>query len=146
MRKNSPFRRFMITLVIFMGLFSQFQTVFACQLMDGKAKPVCCCDKPGDMSKGCHMGGGCQDQAIGSATGADCCVVSYQEVPSATATPPGATSHQVLLLDAPQPPPIPASFHVPEFHPVDHTPHHTRFIPPRVAGIDTYLLTNRFRI
>lgn len=146
MKGNPSFRGFVVATLVFLGLFSQFQTVFACELMDGKAKPVCCCDEPGDMAGGCAMGGGCQDQAPGSATAMDCCAVSYQEAPSAKATPPGSASLQVLLLDAPQPPPIPVSFHVPEFLPVDHTPRYTHLIPPRVAGTETYLLTNRFRI
>lgn len=146
MRRNPSFRRFVVATLVFLGLFSQFQTVFACELMDGKAKPVCCCDEPGDMAAGCAMGGGCQDQAPDSATAMDCCTLSYQQAPSAKATPPGSTSLQVLLLDAPQPPPIPVSFHVPEFPPVDHAPRYTRFISPRVAGTETYLLTKRFRI
>lgn len=146
MTRSPLIRRTVIAMVMFVGLFSQFQAVFACELMDGKAKPVCCCDEPGSMAGGCAVGGGCQDQAPGSASAMDCCAVSYQEAPSAKATPPGSTSLQVLLLDAPQPPPIPVSFHVPEFPPVDHAPRYTRFIPPRVAGTDTYLLTNRFRI
>lgn len=146
MKGNPLFRRFVVATLVFLGLFSQFQVVFACELMDGKAKPVCCCDEPGGISTGCDMGGGCPDQAPGSATGMDCCTVSYQEAPSAKATPPGSTSLQVLLLDAPQPPPIPVSFYVPEFLPVDHAPRYTRLILPRVAGTDTYLLTNRFRI
>lgn len=146
MRTSSPFRRFVITLVIFMGLFSQFQTVFACELMDGKAKPVCCCDKPGGMSKGCAMGGACQDQAGPAPSPADCCQVSYEPVPSATAIAPESHAKQVLLLDAPQPPPIPAAFILPDFT-TSRTSlrfNHSRSLP--VTGTHTYLLTNRFRI
>lgn len=146
MRRNPSFRRFVVATLVFLGLFSQFQMVFACELMDGKIQSVCCCDEPGDMSNGCDMGGGCQDQVPGSATSIDCCKVSYQEAPSAKATPPGSASIQVLLLDAPQPPPIPVSFEITLFTPASHTPRLTRFLPPRVAGTDTYLLTNRFRI
>ncbi|HSH42286.1 MAG TPA: hypothetical protein VK973_09215 [Arenicellales bacterium] len=146
MIKRHLSRHFIVAVAIFVGLFAQFQAVLACELMGGKVQSVCCCDEPGDMSKGCAMGGGCQDQAPGSATAMDCCAVSYQEAPSAKAAPPGVANIQVLLLDAPQPPPIPASFHVPEFPPVDYAPRYTRFVPPWVAGTYTYLLTNRFRI
>jgi hypothetical protein len=51
-----------------------------------------------------------------------------------------------LLLDAPQPPPIPASLHVLELIAADYARPFLRYLPPRVAGTDTYLLTNRFRI
>lgn len=146
MRRNSSFRRFVVATLVFLGLFSQFQTVFACELMDGKAKPVCCCDEPGGMAGGCGMDSGCQDQAPDSATAMDCCAVSYQQAPSAKATPSGSIGLQVLLLDAPQPPPIPVSFHVPEFPSLNYAPRYTRVLPPRVAGTYTYLLTNRFRI
>lgn len=146
MGKSSPFRRFVITLVIFMGQFSQFHTVFACELMGGMAKPVCCCDKPGNMSKGCAMDGGCQEQAGSVSSPADCCQVSYEPVPSATAIAPESHSLQVLLLDAPQPPPIPATFILSDFATSRSS---LRFIYPRslsVTGTHTYLLTNRFRI
>ena len=147
MIRKLSFRRFVVAALVLLGLFSQFQVVFACKLMAGNAKPVCCCDEPGDMSKGCAMGGGCQDQTTGSATTTlDCCAVSYQEMPSAKATPPDSVSLLVLLLDAPQPPPIFVSFQVPKFPTADHAPRYTRFIPLRVAGTETYLLTNRFRI
>lgn len=145
MRKNSSSRRFVITLVIFMGLFAQFQTVLACELMDGKAKPVCCCDKPGDMSKCCATGSGCQDQAGPVPSLANCCQVSYEPVPSATAIAPEYRTQQVLLLDAPQPPPLPATFILPDFATSRST---LRFNYPRslpVSGTHIYLLTNRFR-
>ncbi len=128
------------------GLFLPLKTVFACELMDGKAQSVCCCNEPDDMSKGCTIGGGCQDQALAPTTPADCCEVSYREAPIAKAAAPAAASIQVLVLNAPQPPPIPAAFDIAPFTPVGHTPRLTRFLPPRVTGTDTYLLTNRFRI
>jgi len=148
MVRNPLFRRFVAATLMFVGLFAQFQMVFACELMDGKAKPVCCCDEPGDMSKGCDMGGGCQDQAGGPVPDkAACCQVSYEPVPSATAIAPESHTQQVLLLDAPQPPPIPATFALPDF---SRSPAFTlRFdqaTTPSAAGTDTYLLTNRFRI
>lgn len=146
MNRNPSFRRFVAATLMFLGLFSQVQMAFACDLMGGKVQSVCCCDEPGDMSKGCAMGGGCQDQAPGPAASMDCCQVSYQEAPSATATAPGTGNIQVLLLDAPQPPPIPVSFAIAQCIQASHTPRFTRFSPPWVAGNDTYLLTNRFRI
>lgn len=143
---NPLFRQRLVLATLFMGLFSQFQMVFACELMDGKTQYVCCCDEAGNMSKGCAMGGGCQHQMPDSAMASGCCEVSYQQAPSAKATTPGSTGLQVLLLDAPQPPPMPASFDILEFALASGALRFTRFVPPRVAGTNTYLLTNRFRI
>lgn len=146
MVRNPLFRRLLVATLMILGLFAQFQMVFACELMDGKAKPVCCCDKPGDMAKGCALGGGCQDQAGPVSSPADCCQVSYEPVPSATAIAPESHTQQVLLLDAPQPPPIPATFILPDFATSRSS---LRFNYPRslpVTGTHIYLLTNRFRI
>ncbi len=144
MIRNPLFRRFVIATVVFLGLFTQFQMVFACELMDGKAQYVCCCDEPGDMAMGCTMGGGCGNGA--PMAGMNCCQVSYQDNPAAKATTPGSPSLQVLLLDAPQPPPIPVSFDAPDFVPQSNVVRFAAIPPPPLAGTDTYLLTNRFRI
>ena len=146
MLRHSSFRRFVIATTLFMGLFTQFQTVFACEFKDGKLQIVCCCDEAGDMSMGCDMGGGCNDSAGPASNGMNCCETSYQPAPSATAIAPDLHVQQVLLLDAPQPPPILASFVL------KTTPASRQIIgflsdtPPRVTGTQTYLLTNRFRI
>lgn len=146
MIRNSSFRRFVILTTLFLGLFTQFQTVFACEFKDGKLQIVCCCDEAGDMSMGCDMGGGCNDSTGLVTNGMNCCETSYQPAPSATATAPGQHAQQVLLLDAPQPPPILVSFDL------KTTPASRQIIgflsatPPRVTGTQTYLLTNRFRI
>jgi len=129
MVRNPLFRRLLVATLMILGLFAQFQMVFACELMDGKAKPVCCCDKPGDMAKGCALGGGCQDQAG-----------------PVSSIAPESHTQQVLLLDAPQPPPIPATFILPDFATSRSS---LRFNYPRslpVTGTHIYLLTNRFRI
>ena len=78
---NPLFRQRLVLATLFMGLFSQFQMVFACELMDGKTQYVCCCDEAGNMSKGCAMGGGCQHQMPDSAMASGCCEVSYQQAP-----------------------------------------------------------------
>lgn len=142
MIRNPLFRRFVAATVMVLGLFTQFQVVFACELMDGKVQYVCCCDEPGSM--GCAMGGGCHDSRDTQTQ--NCCAVSYEPMPNATAIAPESHSLQVLLLDAPQPPPIPVSSDIPEFSPDNHALRFTHALAPHVAGTDTYLLTNRFRI
>lgn len=131
---------------MFLGLFFQFQTVFACELMDSKPKPVCCCDESGDMTMGCGMNGNCQDEAASFVNAVDCCEKNYQTPPSVKSTAPGAANTQVLLLDGPQPPPVVAVFHVPEFPFPAVTRSYTLFLTPDISGIHTYLLTQRLRI
>ncbi len=146
MIRNSSFRRFVIATTLFMGLFTQFQTVFACEFKDGKLQFVCCCDEAGDMSMGCDMGGGCNDSAGPVSSGMNCCEVSYQSVPSATAIAPDLHAQQVLLLDAPQPPPILTSFDLQTISASSQTFRFSTNTPSRVTGTQTYLLTQRFRI
>jgi len=93
---------------------------------------------------GCELDGTCQDQP--GAIGDGCCDISYQ--PSQVTQASGASfqAQQVLLLDAPQPPPIPALFYFQEIVPVNHTTRFSpRFFPPH-PDKPVYLLTNRFRI
>ncbi len=149
MKKRSLFRKSVITLAMLVGLFSQFQAVFACELMGGETKSVCCCDEPSgmsDMSSGCDMGGGCQGRTGPVSSPSDCCQVSYEPVPSAAAIAPEFHAQQVLLLVAPQPPPLPATFILPDFasNRTSLRFNHPRSLP--VTGTHTYLLTNRFRI
>ena len=146
MIRNSTFRRFVIVTTLFMGLFTQFQTVFACQFKDGKLQIVCCCDKAGDMSKGCDKGGGCNDSAGPISNGMNCCETSYQPAPGAIAIAPDLHAQQVLLLDAPQPPPILTSFDIQIFPALRQNIRFYSNHPPRVTGTQTYLLTNRFRV
>ncbi|HHI93706.1 MAG TPA: hypothetical protein ENK04_09390 [Gammaproteobacteria bacterium] len=147
MLRHHSFRRFVIATTLFLGLFTQFQTVFACEFNDGKLQIVCCCDTAGDMSMGCDMGGGCNGSAgPASSSTMNCCETAYQPAPTATAIAPDQHVQQVLLLDAPQPPPIPASFDL-KTHPASsQTANFLSHAPPRVTGTQTYLLTNRFRI
>lgn len=146
MIRNLFIRRVIVALFLLVGSLTQFQTLYACELMgDGKPKMVCCCDEPGDMGvMGCEMDGACQDLA--GLIDDSCCNVSYE--PSQVAQAPGTStqSQQVLLLDAPQPPPILASFDFSDIVPLSHA---VRFVPrssPPLPDKPVYLLTSRFRI
>lgn len=125
-----------------MGLLSQFHVAYSCELMDSKTQYTCCCDV--SEGKGCEMGGGCHDQQ--SATDTDCCDISYETAPGVYAAKYDARSLQVLLLDAPQPPPIDTSLVSSESPRLQLRSGVSFAHPPKVGGTQTYLLTNRFRI
>ncbi|MBD3610395.1 MAG: hypothetical protein HUJ30_07570 [Gammaproteobacteria bacterium] len=145
---SSSLRRYLAAIVILLGLSSQFQMVFACELMDGKAHSACCCSDAGDMSIGCEQGGGCQESAAGSLVSAsNCCQVSYEPVSSVYSIATEHHAQKVLLSNAPQPPPILAVV----LQDVAALPlpssirfHYTTYFPFKARQI--YLLTNRFRI
>ncbi len=132
-----------IAAYLFMGLFSQFQTVFACELMDGKVMTVCCCHEP--AGTGCEMGGGCSDQQ--GTLNSDCCQISYQKVPGTTALVSESHAQQVMLLVAPQPPPalllLLTALGPPDPRLVLFGP---AALPPGPPGNLTYLLTRRIRV
>jgi len=153
MTRNPSIRRLIVALLLLMGPLTQFQTLYACELMDhehGSPGMVCCCDEPGDMGMmGCEMDGTCQDQAV--MAGAGCCDITYE--PSQVSQASGASAHsqQTLLLDAAQPPPLPDSFDFPDSAFIDSVPanHVVHFVPDASALLPdkpVYLLTRRFRI
>ncbi len=145
MIRNLSIRRLIVALFLLLGSLTQFQTLYACELMgDGKPKMVCCCDEPGDMGvMSCEMDGTCQSQA--SIAGDGCCDVSYQASPVAEASHPGShAQQQVVMLDASQPPPIAVSFNIPDLVPPRHAAGVVSCFP--LPDEPVYLLTNRFRI
>jgi hypothetical protein len=147
MIRNRSFRRLVIATTLFMGLFTQFQMVFACEYKDGNLQLVCCCENSGDMSKSCAENNQCaEQQAAPISENTTCCDVSYQQAPSATAISSAQHNQQVLVLDAPQPPPILASFNLQTLPTANHTAQFFTDVSLRVAGAQTFLLTQRFRI
>ncbi len=146
MMRNRTFRRLVLATTLFMGLFTQFQTVFACEFKDGKLQITCCCETSGDMSQGCDMGGGCDLPAGLVNSDGNCCETSYQAVPGVTAITPQLHVQQVLLLDAPQPPPVLVSSLSHPVPVITHSytlPHQGTSSP---LGTLTYLRTQRLRI
>lgn len=152
MIRNSSLRRFVVATTLFLGLFTQFQAVFACELKDTKLQFFCCCDEAGempidnDMSMECDMGGGCNDPAGPVSSGMNCCEASYQPAPSATAIVSELNEQLVLLLDEPQPPPILTSFDLQTIPASSQTAYFPTDTLSRVTGTQTYLLTQRLRI
>lgn len=147
MIRNVTCRHCVIALTLFMGLFSQFQTVFACEFKDSEFQLVCCCENSGEISKDCAVGDHCADRHARSISdNTACCNLSYQPVPGATAISSTQQIQQVLLLDATQPPPILTSFELQTIPASNQVVRFTTDTPPLGAGIQTYLLTQRLRI
>ena len=144
-RQISYFKRAVVALFLLTGLSSQFQVVFACDLMDRQPQPVCCCGE--EMSDGCEMGGGCgldEKHQLNS----DCCEVSVDDLSDISLGGPTSTASQVVLQNAPQPPPLALRTAVsnPQFK------FGGAFLPfysttnRHLAGTEIYLVTQRFRI
>lgn len=140
MLSNPSFRRAVIALLILAGLFAPLRTVFACQLMEGRKQYVCCCHGQEDK---CRHGGCPHDQ---SGEQAGCCDVSHEIAADASASPEGCAV-QVLLLEAPRPPPAASipSIVLPQTLLV-HVSLWRADPPAGRAGSRTYLVTRRFRI
>ena len=101
--RNINLQRLFSTLVLFAALFSQIQTLYACDSMESKPKMVCCC---GDHDSAiCPMADNCgmHEQMAKTA----CCELSYDILNNTGMMNSVATVDCLtLLLDGPQPPPI----------------------------------------
>lgn len=134
------------------GSLTQFQALYACGLMnDGKPVMVICCDEPGEMAM---MADSCQNPGemidggmnAGGMSGDKCCDLSCQSSQVAGASLPCSSEQQAVMLNAPQPPPLPVSFNLPDIVLAnDAVNFAVGSISPRSDG-PLYLLTNRFRI
>ncbi|MCF6324007.1 MAG: hypothetical protein L3J89_06770 [Gammaproteobacteria bacterium] len=150
MIRNRSIHQLIVALLLLMGPLTQFQTLYACELMvhdheHERPSMVCCCDEQGDMGMmSCEMDGTCQDQAAMMDSG--CCDLSYEASQVTQASGASAQSQQVLMLDAAQPPPLLVSF---DFSEIILTNHVIYFVPDSSVSLPDkplYLLTRRFRI
>lgn len=102
--RNLNLQRTLGIFLLFAALFSQIQTLYACDSMtDNKPKHVCCCGE--HKSAVCPMSDTCamHEQAAETA----CCEVSYDVLIDAAMMNSSSTVDCLtLLLDGPQPPPI----------------------------------------
>ena len=138
-------RQLVLTLLLLSSTLPSIQSVFACNHMDGMIQVTCCCE--GSEAMGCDMGGGgCDANEAIPVSG--CCEVTdvYQPVIDAVALP-GSHSFQLLMLDAPQPPPalLSSLFSYDLGLNLQASPY-LNPSPPWRLGTKTYLLTNRLRI
>ncbi len=143
--RNLYLQRSLSILILFVGLFSQIQTLYACDSTAAMPKQVCCCDT--QDSAICPMTDTCDMHEQMAKT--SCCEVSYDILNDAAMT--GSTSMVdtlTLLLAGPQPPPL-VDFQ--QLSP-SHLPILSQLIPandePPLSspGKFTYLLTRRLRL
>jgi hypothetical protein len=145
--RQHPLRKGLWLIVLLGSLITQTQSLFACELMDNGPQTKCCCDE--GMDKGCPMGGGCDTTDAGIVSG--CCDIStktnvgLQDV----AVADSHHSKQVLLLDAPQPPPVVLTTNeilIPLPDATNALVIYDAFLSFSSPGTHTYLVTRRFRI
>lgn len=101
--RNLTLRRKLILVFLCTTLLSQTQILFACEMMDGKPRLVCCCGE--QHSDACPMTDACG--LFENAEANRCCEVSHDTLTD-EALMHGASTADLLaqLLDGPQPPPI----------------------------------------
>jgi len=101
--RNINLQRIFSTLVLFAALFSQIQTLYACDSMESKPKMVCCCGE--HDSAICPMADNCGVHELLDDNA--CCELSYDILNDAGMMNSVVTvDYLTLLLDGPQPPPI----------------------------------------
>jgi hypothetical protein len=143
--RSAFIQRTFALLFLLIGLLSQVQLVFACDLMDGKSSTVCCCGN--DMSGGCEMGGGCpMGESIQAERG--CCDISVDTISNVMMGTSDSAAARVTLLDAPRPPPLPVfgaagSILTPRSIALPSSPFRAR---ATCDSTGLYLVTNRIRI
>ncbi|MEE9158451.1 MAG: hypothetical protein V3U60_08710, partial [Gammaproteobacteria bacterium] len=96
--RHKRLRRLIAALFLLTGLVSQTQTLFACDLMDGKTQTVCCCGD--EHLDGCTMGGSCTTHN-GSSSGG-CCDVAFENMPNVAAASPVSLDSPFNLFKASQ--------------------------------------------
>ncbi|MGH8657493.1 MAG: hypothetical protein ACREV4_03145 [Gammaproteobacteria bacterium] len=138
--RSTTARRLFAALFLLNGLLSQLQTLFACELLEGRPRTVCCCADP--VSDGCQMGGGCKVHD-GVPSSEDCCQVFIGErSDAARAVAPGA---QAGMLDPLQLPTFSLPSATVELG-ASITTRQPSIAPSYRKANNTYLITNRLRI
>jgi hypothetical protein len=143
--RNLTFQRILSLIFLCTALLSQTQLLFACELMDGKPKLVCCCGE--SMSDACPMSDACAMQE--NMDQDHCCDVSQDSLTDVVMTyNPSTVDFLTLLLNGSQPPPL---IDYQELWSASLQAHHRLAIPPHEplllsSGTHTYLLTRRLRL
>lgn len=156
--RSKLIRRSTLLFLLSWGVLAQVATVYACEAENGKKQVSCCCDNA--IKKDCkHQqskpnNNKCDKSIsdLGDKISLDaptppastCCEISYGATDSSIASSGTLTAQQVVLLDAPQPPPLlPSSHYGLSYYRVS--------LPGQLATnftltSDTYLITQRLRI
>ena len=109
--------------------------------MKAEVQFTCCCDDPCVVGMTFERNAAVGEQSLMSFEG--CCDVSYLDTPDASTR---ASHSLVLMLDASQPPPIPASFDFQVLATGGGIFRSKLTSPPPLPERPVYLLTNRFRV
>jgi len=140
MLRHPLLRRVFVTVFLLSSLLVQTQTLYACNLMDTAASPVCCCGE--HMDQGCHMGGGCDSEKMNTG----CCDISVEASPYDLSMASGVDNLIVALLTAPQPPPALPVETITLHWPASTETYIERYaLPPWLTGTHTYFSTQRIR-
>jgi len=144
--RNLTFQRILSLIFLCTALLSQTQILYACELMDGKPKLVCCCGE--SMSDGCPMSESCAMHA--NTDEGHCCEVSQDSLTDDVVMTHSSSTVDflTLLLDGPQPPPV---IDYQELLSTSQQATGRLAIPPHEplllgSGKQTYLLTRRLRL
>lgn len=143
--RNQTFQRILSLIFLCTALLSHTQLLYACELMDGKPKPVCCCGE--SVSDICPMSDACAMQE--NTNQSHCCEVTQDSLTDVVLTHSSSTADFLtLLLDGPQPPPL---IEYQELLPTSLQANLRLSIPPHEplllsSGKHTYLLTRRLRL
>jgi len=146
--RHSMMRRIILLTLLSWGLLTQVATVYACEFKNGEKQISCCCDTAikmdcADNAAPCNNPNDNTSYDSTNISTSACCNVSY----GVTDASPASTSAtlQLLLLDAPQPPPTLPEYQpgtVSNYAPLVALPTFT----PSSPGTSTYLRTQRLRI
>ena len=100
--RNLILQRTLSLIILLTALLSQTQMLYACELMEGEPKRVCCCGEHAPAA--CPMEDACTMQE--KADQNRCCEVSYEPLADEVMmNSPSTVDCLTLLLDGPQPPP-----------------------------------------
>ena len=101
--RNLTLQRMLILVFLCSSLLSQTQILFACEMMDGAPRLVCCCGE--HHSDACPMADACG--LFENADAQRCCEVSHDALADEAVIHGASTTDWLTqLLDGPQPPPI----------------------------------------
>lgn len=145
--RRSLLRRWIIAVFLLTGLVAHAQTVFACNLMGGTPKAVCCCTQP--MVDHCTDNDGCATSPpMQDVHHNPCCQTSFNQPAGLTSVAPVPADSQTdwLVQALHAPPALIAAPHVDAFPSTVLSSVYPATYPTRYTTNNLYLLTRRLRI
>lgn len=156
--RHNLVRRTTLLFLLSWGILAQVATVYACESENGKKQISCCCDNA--IKKDCkHQQSKTNDNKCEKSnsdlgdnisldtpapSASSCCEISYGATDTSIVSSGTLTAQQVVLLDAPQPPPLlPSNLYGLNFYRVSLQ---DQLATNFTLTTDTYLTTQRLRI